>query len=44
MLDFSKWVAMWDAYDTQGIWGGDLCAAAREWAYATGVYWQCLER
>ena len=25
-------------------WGGDLCEAAREWAYTTGVYWQCLER
>lgn len=25
-------------------WGGDLCEAARKWAYATGVYWQCLER
>lgn len=25
-------------------WGGDLCEAAREWAYATGVYWKCLER
>lgn len=25
-------------------WGGDLCEAARKWAYITGVYWQCLER
>ena len=25
-------------------WGGDLCEAAREWAYATGVYWKCLKR
>lgn len=25
-------------------WGGDLCEAARKWAYTTGVYWQCLER
>lgn len=24
-------------------WGADLCVAARKWAYATGVYWQCLE-
>lgn len=23
-------------------WGADLCEAARKWAYATGVYWQCL--
>lgn len=28
MLDFSKWAAMWDAYDAQGISGGTVPGSA----------------
>ena len=39
-----KLVSVQEITNIEPIEGADRIEAARKWAYATGVYWQCLER
>lgn len=41
MIDFSKWVAMWDAYDAQGISGGAVPGSAASICWNIG-FWLIL--
>lgn len=38
MLDFSKWVSMWDAYDAHGISGGAVPGSAASVCWNIGFY------